>query len=46
MPVGAATVVTVTSIDASMAYYCDALGFDVAFDYGEPTFYAGFAATR
>lgn len=41
MLVGAATVVTVTDIDASMAYYCDVLGFDVTFDYGEPIFYAG-----
>src|SRR5215469_16703828 len=41
MLVGAATVVTVTNIAASMAYYRDALGFDVAFDYGEPTFYVG-----
>jgi uncharacterized glyoxalase superfamily protein PhnB len=38
---GAATVFTVRDIAASLAYYRDQLGFDVAFEYGEPTFYAG-----
>ncbi len=39
---GATTVFTVGDIAASIAYYRDALGFDVAFEYGEPLFYAGF----
>src|SRR5215472_4766881 len=41
MFVDAATVFTVRDIAASIAYYRDALGFTVAFEYGEPTFYAG-----
>ena len=41
MLVGAATVITVSDIAASIAYYRDALGFDVTFEYGEPSFYAG-----
>lgn len=41
MLVGAATVFTVRDITASLAYYRDALGFDVTFQYGEPTYYAG-----
>jgi uncharacterized glyoxalase superfamily protein PhnB len=40
MMVGAATVFTVSDIGKSLAYYRDALGFDVTFQYGEPTFYA------
>ena len=36
-----ATVLTVKDIDASLAYYRDKLGFDVAFQYGKPTFYVG-----
>lgn len=35
------TVFAVRDISASLAYYRDKLGFDVAFEYGEPTFYAG-----
>lgn len=34
-------VFTVRDIGASLAYYRDKLGFDVAFEYGTPTFYAG-----
>ncbi len=34
-------VFTVGDIAASLAYYRDRLGFDVAFEYGEPAFYAG-----
>lgn len=34
-------VFTVEDILASLAYYRDKLGFDVAFQYGEPTFYVG-----
>lgn len=32
------TVFTVTNVMDSAAYYRDKLGFDVAFQYGEPTF--------
>jgi len=36
------TVFTVGDIEASLAYYRDKLGFDVAFEWGKPmTFYAG-----
>ena len=35
------TVFTVSDIAASLAYYRDKLGFDLAFEYGQPTFYAG-----
>ena len=35
------TVFTVTNVMESMAYYRDKLGFDVAFEYGKPTFYIG-----
>ena len=41
MFVGTATVFTVRDIAASIAYYRDALGFDVGFEYDEPIFYAG-----
>ena len=41
MMTGTATVLTVRDIAASLAYYRDALGFSVAFEYGQPTFYAG-----
>jgi catechol 2,3-dioxygenase-like lactoylglutathione lyase family enzyme len=37
--VGAATVFVVDDIDASLAHYRDALGFDVTFEYGDPLFY-------
>ena len=40
MLVGAATILTVGDIEASVAYYRDNLGFDVTFQYGEPTYYA------
>lgn len=40
MLVGAATVFVVADIGKSLAYYRDALGFDVTFQYGEPLFYA------
>ncbi len=39
MLVGAATVFVVSDIDQSLAYYRDALGFQVTFQYGEPSFY-------
>lgn len=35
------TIFTVRDAAASLAYYCDCLGFDVAFEYGSPTFYVG-----
>jgi catechol 2,3-dioxygenase-like lactoylglutathione lyase family enzyme len=35
------TVFTVSDIAASLAYYRDRLGFEVAFEYGTPTSYAG-----
>jgi catechol 2,3-dioxygenase-like lactoylglutathione lyase family enzyme len=40
-PIECAAVFVVQDIAASLAYYQDALGFDVAFTYGEPVFYAG-----
>jgi len=40
MLAGAATIFTVRDIGASLAYYRDMLGFDVTFQYGEPTYYA------
>jgi uncharacterized glyoxalase superfamily protein PhnB len=39
--VGIAPVLVVRDIERSLAYFRDALGFDLAFIYGEPTFYAG-----
>jgi catechol 2,3-dioxygenase-like lactoylglutathione lyase family enzyme len=42
MLTGAATVFVVRDIVASVAYYRDALGFDLSFEYGAPTFYAIF----
>jgi catechol 2,3-dioxygenase-like lactoylglutathione lyase family enzyme len=41
MMTGTATVLTVRDIAASLAYYRDALGFAVTFEYGQPTFYVG-----
>ncbi len=38
---GSTTVFTVKNIMESLAYYRDKIGFDVAFEYGTPTFYAG-----
>ena len=35
------TVFTVTNVAESAAYYRDKLGFDVAFQYGDPTSYIG-----
>jgi len=40
-PIEAAAVFVVRDIAASLAYFRDSLGFDIAFTYGEPTFYAG-----
>jgi len=40
MLVGAATVFVVSDIAKSLAYYRDALGFNVTFEYGQPLFYA------
>jgi catechol 2,3-dioxygenase-like lactoylglutathione lyase family enzyme len=40
-PTDCAAIFVVRDIAASLAYFQDALGFDVAFTYGEPTFYAG-----
>ena len=34
-------VFTVTDVVASLAYYRDQLGFEVAFEYGTPIFYVG-----
>jgi catechol 2,3-dioxygenase-like lactoylglutathione lyase family enzyme len=42
MLTGAATVFAVGDIVASTAYYRDALGFEMSFEYGAPTFYAIF----
>ncbi len=39
MITGTATVLTVRDIAASLAYYRDALGFAVTYQYGEPIFY-------
>lgn len=38
---GSTTVFTVKNIIESLAYYRDKIGFDIAFEYGTPTFYAG-----
>ena len=38
---GSTTVFTVKDAAASLAYYRDCVGFDVAFEYGMPTFYVG-----
>ncbi len=40
-PIESAAVFVVRDLGASVAYFRDALGFDVAFSYGEPAFYAG-----
>jgi uncharacterized glyoxalase superfamily protein PhnB len=40
MLAGSAVVFTVHNLTASIAYYRDALGFDVTFQYGDPSFYA------
>jgi catechol 2,3-dioxygenase-like lactoylglutathione lyase family enzyme len=41
MMAGSATVFVVSNIAAGLAYYRDRLGFEVAFEYGQPLFYAG-----
>lgn len=38
---GSTTVFTVKDVAASLAYYRDCVGFDIAFEYGAPTFFAG-----
>jgi catechol 2,3-dioxygenase-like lactoylglutathione lyase family enzyme len=38
---GSTTVFTVKNVMESLAYYRDKIGFDVAFEYGKPTFYVG-----
>ena len=40
-PIECAPVFVVRDLAASLAYYRDALGFDVAFTWGEPTYYGG-----
>jgi catechol 2,3-dioxygenase-like lactoylglutathione lyase family enzyme len=35
------TVFTVKDVKASAGYYRDKLGFDLAFEYGTPTYYVG-----
>ena len=40
MLTGAATVFTVRNLAESLAHYRDALGFDVTFEWGSPTYYA------
>jgi len=39
MITGTATVLVVRDLTASLAYYREALGFAVTFEYGEPTYY-------
>lgn len=38
---GSTTVMTVDDVMKSLAYYRDKLGFDLDFEYGQPTFCAG-----
>jgi len=38
---GSTTIFTVQDVIASLAYYRDCVGFDVAFEYGMPAFYVG-----
>jgi len=40
MMTGAATVFTVRDMTKSVEHYCNALGFAVTFQYGNPIFYA------
>jgi catechol 2,3-dioxygenase-like lactoylglutathione lyase family enzyme len=40
-PTDCAAIFVVRDIAASLAYFRDALGFEVAFTWGEPTYYAG-----
>jgi predicted enzyme related to lactoylglutathione lyase len=37
----ATPIFAVADLAASMAYYRDALGFDICFDYGAPPYYSG-----
>jgi catechol 2,3-dioxygenase-like lactoylglutathione lyase family enzyme len=37
-------VMTVRDIAQSLAYYRDKLGFETAFEYGQPTYYAGLSS--
>lgn len=37
----ATTVLTVRDVKTSLAYYRDGLGFEIAFEFGDPVFYAG-----
>jgi|SRR5262249_35960012 len=39
MMIGTATILTVRDLAASVAYYRDALGFSITFEYGQPTYY-------
>ena len=41
MTITAATVFSVTDMPASLAFYRDVVGFEVAFEYGAPVSYAG-----
>ena len=43
---GSTAVLTVKDIKASLAYYRDKLGFEIAFEYGNPTFYAGLCSGK
>jgi catechol 2,3-dioxygenase-like lactoylglutathione lyase family enzyme len=38
---GSTTIFTVKDAATSLAYYRDCVGFDVAFEYGMPTYYVG-----
>ena len=38
---GSTTIFTVKDVAASLDYYRDCVGFDAAFEYGAPIFYAG-----
>ena len=40
MLVGDAAVFAISDMEASLAYYCDALGFSITFKWGEPVTYA------
>jgi catechol 2,3-dioxygenase-like lactoylglutathione lyase family enzyme len=40
------TVFTVRDVQASLAYYRDKLGFDIAFAYGDPIAYAGLCSGK
>jgi catechol 2,3-dioxygenase-like lactoylglutathione lyase family enzyme len=39
------TVFTVKDVKASAGYYRDKLGFDLAFEYGTPTYYVGLCSS-